>query len=146
MSTEIFVSYLSTCVSEWSDDDYTKTESSFEITGVSTNAPYSNYDRFTLCVDVDIGDKLYVVYYEYNTGDSFSNHDGLGEIVWVFKDLSLAEACKEHIVNNKEEPSFVFVDEAGNSIKIGNVAYGYFENIDCVSIDEFTIKKIKTRK
>lgn len=97
------------------------------------------------------GDKCYVVWVEYSTGDSFGHADrGSVESIGVFKDYACAEELQEQLlkfnpdVNTNDWENkyrFEYQTSDGQEFKIGFVPWvGYFETLDEVHISKAVMK------
>jgi outer membrane protein assembly factor BamB len=79
----------------------------------------------------------------YSTGDTFGHADGKGEVIWVFKDATLAMKAKElwDKENAKRDPEFSIEFEAdgGIMVKQSNPAAGYFENVGHIGVETFLV-------
>jgi hypothetical protein len=86
---------------------------------------------------------VFVLYMTYDTGDSFGRAYGKGEIIWVFKDPDLATKArlKWEAENNKRDPEFSieFEVDGGQTVKQGNPAAGYFENVGNIDVGTFLV-------
>jgi len=141
--TMVNVAYTNTVEhSEYSEEEYGPWYScmSSDVYGVCLerlDTSYSVYDKIDMGVDVAVGDTVYVVSMIYSSGDSFGHSEGHLEIIWCFKDVELAEACR--VEYEKKTYSVEFMADNGNMVKNSNPASGYFEHISSIDIDKFTI-------
>lgn len=119
-------------------------ESEFSVQGATLNEP-ENYrcEMFEVAFDVVVGDTVHVLSMIYSSGDSFGTETGLGEILWVFKDQTLAEDAKLYWEANDEfvERAVSFQVDGGKTVTMSNPAYGYFENCSSVDLHTFIITK-----
>lgn len=144
MPTKLFVNYSSYRTASYhSGEDYGEWSESndFSLSGVKLSKnDYEYSEAFTLPQEVKEGDRVYVLWMTYSTGDSFGNADGLGEIIWVFPTEELAIAAKK-LWEGSEKYSIDFDIGEGHSKTLSNVAYGYFENQDSIDISSFIVTK-----
>jgi hypothetical protein len=84
-------------------------------------------------------DKVYVVYMIYSTGDSFGRREGNIDVIHCTAREDAAHALADKITKNADEYSIEFVDDFDRPIKISNRGAGYFESIDYVSVECYTI-------
>lgn len=85
------------------------------------------------------GEDVFVVWYEYSTGDSFGHSTrGSTDVAGVFKDLESAKSLKKAIENHKEEEgsfSFEHTTPDGQKIELCASWTGYFEHLENVHIE-----------
>lgn len=120
---------------EWSESNY------FTVERVFVDKPdHMVYtEQFNLPFEVNVGDKVFVLYIVYSTGDSFGNGTGYGEVQWVFKDPSIGlKAVKEW---EKNEGVVRFEIEVGSVIKLYNPAHGYFEDLESVELKTMIVQQ-----
>lgn len=84
-------------------------------------------------------DKVYVVYMIYSTGDSFGRSEGNIDIIHCTASEDAAHALADKITKNADEYSIEFVDDFDRPIKISNRGAGYFESIDYISVECYSI-------
>ena len=91
------------------------------------------------------GEKVWVVWVEYSTGDSFGNsHCGSTEAIAIFKDIDAAEELVKALENSKRDSDDNFYCETsdGQIIKIDYTPWtGYFETLEEVHLDRVTMDK-----
>lgn len=113
---------------------------SFEIEGVYS-APQESSEEFIL--DVKKGDTVYALVLTYSTGDSFGSAIGRGELIWLFSEKEYAERVYYEYMNNIEKSSLHLMLEIDGKkfkrTKIGNIVYGWFENLTSLDIEEYTV-------
>lgn len=146
---KIFVKYDTRCYTDYHDgEEYGSWEKSgdFWVDGVYSRKNGYGYEEFDTTFKAKIGDRVYVLWIKYGTGDSFGHESGRGEIMWVFKNVKVAEAAAkawreqtEHYRENHEY-SVVFEDDNGDEVKLSNPAAGYFESLESVNVDSFLIE------
>lgn len=106
-----------------------------------TTAPGTYPDEFAVDWTPEVGQKVYVLSIRYSDGDSFGNASGKGEVVWVFRDKSVAEAAKQSAEKaGDNDQSYNIVSDSGKVVKIQNLGWDYFTNVYDYSIEEFTIQ------
>lgn len=145
---ELFVQYKSICVDSYREDveygDWSDTND-FYVTGVNqtSRAQWSGLagreERFNVCFDVEHDDTVYVLWMTYSHGDTFGHSTGNGEILWVFRNLEVAQKALKDIEAQVEHFSLHIRDERGNKIELTNPGSGYFESVESVEITEFKL-------
>lgn len=145
---KLFVQYESICTDYYrSDEPYGDWSESFDfsVKGVSISSRgrwgglAHDEDKIGVSFEAEAGDKLYVLWITYGQGDSFGHGSGYGEILWVFKDIAVAQRAKEAWDNANDEYNVTFKDEAGVDIELSNPGSGYFESLQSVNLDEFEL-------
>lgn len=140
---QLFVQYKQTVISSViPDEPYGpwSTELDFKPTKVTIDRPTGyEYEAFELDFDVNRGDKVYVLTIIYSSGDSFGSSTGNGEILWVFKDATKAKEVAK-LYDNSESYTIDILTEKGTKIQLSNPAYGYFENVSSMEVDEFIVE------
>lgn len=142
---ELFVQYHEICNhsyhsgEQWGDwsESY-----DFSVRSVSaTSRETYNEERFNVPFDVTPGDPVFVLWMTYDTGDSFGRATGKGEVIWVFKDPTVAYIAyqKWQDVCAKKEYSVTFKVENDVEVQLSNPASGYFENAGYVSLDSYLV-------
>jgi hypothetical protein len=116
---------------------YQSRVSAVKLTSPQTNR--GNYDEIELGFDVSLGDPIFVLSYQYSTGDSFGTSLGNIEIVWAFKHAEVAFFAKENLEKDLKAIKFEFFAEGMQPITIANAAHGYFESITEVNVDIFKV-------
>jgi hypothetical protein len=86
---------------------------------------------------------VYVVYINYNTGDSFGRAYGKISIIHCTVSEESAYALAEKIKENPETYTIEFVDDFGRNISLYNEASGYFERINNIHVEKFYIQDKK---
>lgn len=114
----------------------------FEINSVFVRQPKSVNRVETLDVDyeVSVGERVYVLYMRYSSGDSFGRSSGNAEIIWVFKSKEVAEATKVLWENIGDEWGVETVTDSGKSLKLSNPAAGYFENVSSINLETYIVE------
>lgn len=120
----------------WSRDS---TRSTYEVTGAWIGDGKRGDCPITYC---EPGDKIYVVWADYTTGDSFGSDSSI-EFLAAFKNRSRAEACKRRAdEKNGYEDGWdidVFLD-GEESYRVHIPWLGYFEHLNSVNITEVVVK------
>ena len=145
--TELFVQYNKECIDSYRSEEMYgdwREEYDFNVTGVSlTSRDRWGEDKLGCLVDVKAGEPVFVLYITYDTGDSFGRARGVGEIIWVFKDATLAMKAKAKYEeeNSKSNPEFTitFEVDGGETLSQSNPAAGYFENFGYASVETFLV-------
>jgi hypothetical protein len=89
--------------------------------------------------DVKVGDTVYVVWYEYTTGDSFGSDSGKFEFVAAYTTEELAEKCKQKILDHDGGFSMTITLEDGEEFSMHCPWVGYFERLEGVHINKAII-------
>lgn len=79
--------------------------------------------------------QVYILYVTYDTGDSFGQAFGRGEVLHAFGSREVAQAALDALNANKNEFSVKVKDDFGREIFISNPGAGYFESIDDVDLE-----------
>lgn len=87
-------------------------------------------------------EQVYVVYMIYSTGDSFGRSEGNIDIVHCTASEDAAHELADRITKNPDEYTIEFKDDFGRDIKISNRGAGYFEHIDYVAVECYTISEL----
>lgn len=105
----------------WSRDS---TEATVSIEDVCFLRDEDGYQRLGTKQHIVAGDRVYLVYAVYTTGDSFGSDGGNVELLSVFKDRAEAEESKEHY----------------SKVRDYSVPWnGYFESLDELEIEECVV-------
>lgn len=110
--------------------------------GDSDKAPY---DSETFLIPDDVTE-VFVVYMIYSTGDSFGHADGKIDIMHCTASEEAADRLARQVTENPDEYSIKFTDDFGREISIGNRGAGYFERIDHVGVERFSIGSGKAKR
>ena len=133
------VNYVEKCINKsYSPEQYGpwSAEYDFYIRQVRVvNNPGNSGENFN--VDAGYGDPVYIVWIGYGCGDSFGHASGKGEVVFAFGNKDKAIKCTEEI--KKDTYSYSFLDDFDNEVTLSNPAYGYFEHLEAVEIEEFIL-------
>lgn len=144
---ELFVQYHEHCTHSYREDkEWGEWRESYDfgIDGVSlTSRDRWNEEKLGCLIDVKAGDAVFVLYMTYDTGDTFGRADGKGEVIWVFRDPTLAMVAKAkwELENEKRDPEFSieFEVDGGEKVTQSNPAAGYFENVGYISVETFLV-------
>ena len=145
---ELFVQFESRCIDSYREDkeygDWSE-QYDYEVKGVSISSRgrWSGlaYDeeRINVGFEAEAGDPIHILWMTYSTGDSFGHGSGYGEILWVFKDATVARQALDLFKASSEQYSIVVKDDAGNDITLHNPGSGYFESVDSLQVDTFVL-------
>lgn len=96
-------------------------------------------------LDAKVGDRIFVVYAVYSTGDSFGNDEDKNlEFINVFSCREDANACAEILSNARETATYVLSN--GERVSYGYIPWsGYFERLSYIEVEEFTVGGAKKR-
>lgn len=120
---------------EWSES------SSFYVNTASLTKPDESFEKVEIGVDVEVGDIVYALYMTYSSGDSFGSSSGNGEVVWVFKDQTLAYRAVRAIEKDQDKQALTFETDIGTMVRLSNPAYGYFECLENVDVVELLVEE-----
>lgn len=144
---------------EWSRDSYRTYNTLTKVTSLDAkdSLAYSlKNGEFPECdlvvgADVGVGDKVYIVWVEYTTGDSFGSDSGNIEMIGAFVDVDRANKCAQSCKDFGEDDSAGYMDLDRYSLKVeldNGQTYsvhvpwtGYFEHLDQVHVTPKTIKQ-----
>lgn len=151
---KLYVRYKSVCTEDYHDGqeygDWYKNYD-FEVVGVSLSS-MKNWghlghleQEFEVDYDCDVGDKVYVLAMWYRSGDSFGHSDNNEEIIWVFKNETVANhayaqwmiACDKQ--RERESFSVPLRIDNGTVVDFSNPAAGFFERLQDLQIIEFRV-------
>jgi len=120
-----------------------------EVSGVYLADECDAYgDNIVVPCDVQNGDTVYVLFMIYSSGDSFGNSSGNGEVMWVFKDLTLAKQALEQVkkanefdysVRSTPPDNLDFKLEDGSTVTVGNPPHDYFQNMTDVYLKSMSV-------
>jgi len=144
----LFVNYCSFCESsEYSSEEYGSWSEYWDfcvedVSLTKNNRRQSYPEKFTVDWTPVEGQEVYVLYVRYGDGDSFGFAEGKGEVVWVFRDRTVAEAAKNALETaDSNAYSVEIAVESGKKIKMNNRAYDYFTSVNGYYIESFTVTK-----
>lgn len=118
----------------WSEH-YSSSVTGVRVIGEDDDRPYHS-EVFTV---PDGTEKVYVVHMIYSTGDSFGRSEGNIDIIHCTASEDAAHALADKITKNPDEYTIEFQDDFERDIKIYNRGAGYFESIDYVGVDCYSI-------
>jgi hypothetical protein len=142
MATKIYIDANETCIHDFNDGrQYGSWESDYDFNVNSASLSGDDWKEIvTIGSDMGVGDIIYILSIRFGTGDSFGSASGRGEVIYAFKDAGVAmEAKRIWEKYGVDEFSITFLDDEGNEVKMSNPAAGYFETLECVSVDVFTL-------
>lgn len=155
MTTELLVHYTQEVISEQhAKEQYGDwhAEYDFDVVGVSLKSEdkWGRGEQFTLEADIAYADIVHVLWITHSTGDSFGHSTGSGEVLWVFKDPTLAWAAytkwNEAKDGNRDSGdkyySVSFEVDGGRTITLNNPGWGYFESLESVKLKQFLVDVI----
>lgn len=149
---QLFVQYQSYVVaSDHADEEFGAWYEDWSFSVESVSMSYCNAlgfamgnEEFSVNFEADAGDTVYVLSMTYDSGDSFGNSSGLGEVLWVFKDQGIALAAYHQwrqALEQKVNKVRFEVDGPGKSeITLSNPCNGYFENCGQAHLQSFILK------
>lgn len=122
-------------------EEYREDYTTFYVDGLKIDNKYLDVET---SLDIKEGEKVYLLYVVYTTGDSFStSHGGSIEFINVYRDIEVAKE-NERRINKKEETNdyhIILKTSNGESeYRIYTPWIGYFESIDYVEIKELTVE------
>lgn len=88
----------------------------------------------------------HVLWMTYDTGDSFGNATGKGCILGVFADRKLAEAALAAVEKQIDEFTIKVKDDFGREISISNPGAGYFEHVQTINLDSYSLENASIRR
>lgn len=84
-------------------------------------------------------EKVFVVYMIYDTGDSFGRAYGKISIMHCTASEEAADKLAKYITEHGDEYTIKYTDDFGREISLYNSGAGYFEHIQYVGVEAFTI-------
>lgn len=81
---------------------------------------------------------LYLLYANFDTGDSFGRQRNKFEAVDIFQDRARAEAAQRALTNS-EEGNASYVRDDGSTIQYSCPWHGYFESLNYLELEEVAI-------
>lgn len=148
VTTDLYVKYTRdqyTTREAAADDEWDRgnTSSKYTLEYISL-ANDSAYSTVTYPGEVKVGEKLYLLYAVYSTGDSFGHdEDACIELISVHKNLDVARFNYETIKNNTDESYGVQIElsqDNGQTWKMSPPWNGYFESLSYLKIAGFTVR------
>ena len=142
---KIYVKTNLVCTHEESEDKefgHWNQDYDFNIEGVYTEKKESYLEEFDL--QVQKGSKVYGLVLRYSDGDSFGSATGKGELVWLFSEYEFAERVYHEYMNSIKDDSIYLMlevdDKQFKRTKMGNIVNGYFEALEGLEIQEYTVE------
>ena len=122
----------------WDRDD---THTSWSINGVKL-LDHDAYKALSCDADFKVGDKVYVVYAVYSTGDSFGHDEGRDiEFVSWHRDEEIAKQNVQSLIQgNTKGYHYTIKLDNGSEITRYCPWDGYFESLDYAEYREFIIE------
>lgn len=123
---------------EPNDDD--KWDSGETAAHISVNGVEfaEHYFDLVLPTEYDPLKPLFVLWANYDTGDSFGQYCNKFEAVDIFQDRARAEAAQEALTGSKKY-SASYVRDDGTTIQYACPWHGYFENLNYLEVEEVAI-------
>jgi hypothetical protein len=90
--------------------------------------------------------QAHVIWMSYDTGDSFGRAHGHGCILAVFADRKLAEKTLAEIEERCDDYSIEYTDDFGRRIKLHNPGAGYFEHVNSLNLETYTLSEAPIRR
>lgn len=145
MSTKLKVLYREyTEGPSFFDDDaeeYHHEYTTFSVEGITIDNKHLDIET---SLDIKKGEKIYLLYVVYTTGDSFStNHGGSIEFINVYRDIEIAKENERRIKEFEETNDYHIDLKTSNGegeYRIYTPWVGYFESIDYIEIKEFIVQ------
>lgn len=125
----------------WSESYSSSVTGAYRI-GDDDQAPY---DSETFLVPDD-ATEVFVVYMIYSTGDSFGYADGKISIIHCTVNEEAADKLAKTITENPDEFIIKFTDDFDREISLHNPGAGYFESIDHVGVERYTVGSGKSQR
>ena len=147
VTTDLYVKYNSnkytTQEADTNDEwDRGNTASSHTLEYVSL-ATESAYSTVTYPGEVKVGEKIYLVYAVYSTGDSFGHdEDACIELISVHKNLDVARFNYQKVkdsVNKNYDFKLEISQDNGQVVPVSTPWNGYFESLSYVKVAGFTV-------
>lgn len=130
------------------NSEYYNTSNDYNIYGLKL-AENNKYFDITIEGNVERGDILYLVYGEYESGDSFHRETGCVEFVDVFRDKQNAYICQKELENHyKKHENESYLDafycqlkrENGTLYQYSIPWNGYFERLNFIEVVELLVE------
>jgi hypothetical protein len=126
---------------DWSESYTSSVTGAYRISEVE-KVPY-HADTFRVPDDAT---EVFVVYMIYSTGDSFGRADGKIDIIHCTSNEEAADQLAKLITDTPDEFTIKFTDDFGRDISLHNNGAGYFESINYVGVERFTIGTGKSNR
>ena len=124
----------------WSESYSSSVTGAYRL-GEKEKAPY---DSETFIVPDD-ATEVFVVYMLYGTGDSFGRADGKLDILHCTSSEEAADKLAKTITEKPDEYAIKFTDDFGREISLYNPGAGYFESIDYVGVERYSVGTGKSK-
>lgn len=105
----------------------------------------TSYDSETFIVPDD-ATEVFVVYMIYGTGNSFGHADGKIDILHCTSNEEAADKLAKLVTEHPDEYTIKFTDDFGREISLHNTGAGYFERIDYVGVERYTVGSGKSKR
>lgn len=117
---------------QWDRDD---TAAEITVTGVVISKGNEYFD-VALPQDYDPSKPLYLLWADYDTGDSFGRDGNRFEAVDLFQDRDMADAAKSELERSESEG---YTRDDGTYIKYYKCWDGYFEYLNDLHVEPVTV-------
>ena len=140
----VYVQHRELCIEsergEGRHADWSRTNE-FIVEGVTLDTKNRwGYDAIQIAPAVLEGDRIWVLWVTYRSGDSFGSETGKGEIIWAFTDPKVADNALVALEKRGGKVnSFDFVDEDGEELHLSNPANDYFSRVEGFHLQAFTV-------
>lgn len=115
--------------------DHGDTAADISIKGVEFA---EHYFDLALPTEYDASKPLFMLWANYDTGDSFGRYRNKFEAVDIFQDRARAEAAQQALNDGKEGNSS-YVRDDGTTIQYSCPWHGYFESLNYLEVEEVAI-------
>lgn len=141
--TEVFINVRSSSsITRWADrnDDWDRddTYTDHTINGISLSQGNSfSYESMMACFRPTPGEVYYLVYANYDTGDTFGRDQGNIDFVDLYTDETLAWDMARMLEREAKEGQWVYnvTMQNGNTYKYYAPYVGYFDNLNYVRVE-----------
>lgn len=119
------------------DEEYSGEDTSTNWNIFSSLTIDNNYPDITTPFEIEEDKDYYLVYVIYNTGDSFSYHDGSNvEFIEIFENYDKATSLVHQIKSNTnlENLNGEYLDEKDNKKNLSFCWYGCFESLSICEV------------
>ena len=132
---------------EWSGED---TDTTNNITGIEIVKGKNPYGDLDVTFEVKPGQKYYLLYAIYSTGDLFSHHEGSIDYIELYENEELANASAKMIADDYakyrklrntsyDNYSCDILNSQGNTFSFSCPWKGYFEDLTNVDVAEVKV-------
>lgn len=119
----------------WSRDS---TAASLNVTGIRRSEA-KGYRDITVPFEVKPGQHYFLVWADYNTGDSFGNDDNQYEFIDLFADFDKAKACQK-AAEDSNGYGMKHIRGDGTEMETHVPWHGYFESLNGINVDVVVCK------